>query len=361
MSLPHLPTLESIAERLQMIFPEGTENRNYVVSQMASRTIYVMMYAGAIEGKESWIRPSQVTDMCPEQAAKRSDSDRKTWIKLSLANKLDRPKTSWYAPKSRGPLREETIRNGFIALGAVVEREGLPVITPLPKYTMEQPFAALFDEKLAGEDLENAIQAWQETHLNPNALRRIRLVGAHVTASKAGAIKTELPNAGAVMLDAGVKGVMSKAIFEQFAPKFLKDPAVIWFSEAQDSVGKELSKQLKIKLNAKWSLPSIILVDLGEKEDGSDMLFVFIEIAESSDDAINSVRKKSLSAIAKRAGIKSKQLVYVTVFQDRSVPEFKNAIGELSWGTSAWFTSEPANILNLTPGSSSMLSKASHY
>ncbi|EBG4192197.1 restriction endonuclease, partial [Salmonella enterica] len=41
MSWPHVPSLEVIAERLPLIFPEGTENRNYVIREMAARTLYV--------------------------------------------------------------------------------------------------------------------------------------------------------------------------------------------------------------------------------------------------------------------------------------------------------------------------------
>lgn len=65
LSWPHVPSLEVIAERLPLIFPEGTENRNYVIREMAARTLYVMFYAGAVEGADRWIRPSQVTDIRP--------------------------------------------------------------------------------------------------------------------------------------------------------------------------------------------------------------------------------------------------------------------------------------------------------
>ncbi len=151
LSWPKVPKLEVIAERLPQIFPDGTENRNYVTREMAARTLYVMFYAGAIEGQERWIRPSQVTDMSDEQAVLLSDEERNAWVEQALSSKKERPANTWYAPNSREPVRDETIRYGFIALGAVSERAGLPVTTPLPKYAMTQKFASLFDENLVGQ------------------------------------------------------------------------------------------------------------------------------------------------------------------------------------------------------------------
>lgn len=101
LSWPHVPSLEVIAERLPLIFPEGTENRNYVIREMAARTLYVMFYAGAVEGADRWIRPSQVTDMSDVQAALLTDEERQSWVKQALSSKKDRPVTTWYAPNSR--------------------------------------------------------------------------------------------------------------------------------------------------------------------------------------------------------------------------------------------------------------------
>ena len=352
MSLPKVPSIELITERLLLIFPEGTENRHFVINEMAARTVYVMFYSAAIDGKERWILPGQVTDMTDEQAAKTSDKDRKAWIKASLSNRFERTLDSWYKPKARGPLREETIRNGFMALGAVLERQGLPVITPLPKYAMDNIFASLFDEKLVDEELEICILAWQEANLNTNALSRIRLVGTNSAASKkTGVIKAALPNAGAVMLDAGPAGTICKSVFEKFAPRFMKTPAVLWFSPSKEKVGADLAKKLNIKLDPSASLPDVILADLGEKEDGSDVFFTFVEIV-TSEGAISSLRKKYLMSIAEEAGFGNDRVAYVSAFQDRSTTAFVNTVSKLAWGTHAWFCSEPNNIMNFTAGSS---------
>ena len=52
MALPPLLTVSDIRERLQSIFPEGTANRNYVTREISAKTVFVMLYIGAVEGRE---------------------------------------------------------------------------------------------------------------------------------------------------------------------------------------------------------------------------------------------------------------------------------------------------------------------
>ena len=77
MALPALTPVSDIHERLRVIFPSGTANRNYVTREIAAKTVFVMMYIGAIEGSDHWIRPDQVTRMTDAQAAAASDKEKK--------------------------------------------------------------------------------------------------------------------------------------------------------------------------------------------------------------------------------------------------------------------------------------------
>ena len=76
MSLPALPPLPGIHERLRTIFPDGTANRNYVIREIAAKTVFVMLYIGAVAGAERWLRPDQVTRMTDAQAALQGDAER---------------------------------------------------------------------------------------------------------------------------------------------------------------------------------------------------------------------------------------------------------------------------------------------
>lgn len=53
MPLPALFAVTDIHERLHAIFPEGTANRNYVTREIAAKTVFVMLYIGAIEDTQT--------------------------------------------------------------------------------------------------------------------------------------------------------------------------------------------------------------------------------------------------------------------------------------------------------------------
>lgn len=76
MSLPDLVSVSEIQSRLVKIFPEGTANRNFVTREIAAKTVFVMLYVGAIRGMEIWLRPDQVTRMTDEQAAVATEEER---------------------------------------------------------------------------------------------------------------------------------------------------------------------------------------------------------------------------------------------------------------------------------------------
>ena len=58
--LPPLPDIFEIQVRLRAIFPEGSPRRTYCIREMAARTIFVMLYIGAIEGTGQWLGPKHV-------------------------------------------------------------------------------------------------------------------------------------------------------------------------------------------------------------------------------------------------------------------------------------------------------------
>ena len=55
MSLPQLLAVAEIQRRLCEIFPEGTANRGYCTREIAAKTIYAMLYIGAIEDRASCV------------------------------------------------------------------------------------------------------------------------------------------------------------------------------------------------------------------------------------------------------------------------------------------------------------------
>ena len=119
-----------------MIFPDGTANRNYVIREMAAKTVFVMLYIGAVEGSDRWMRPDQVTRMSDAQALLADDCDRTEWVERSMLRTPGRIDGRWYAANTREPIRDETLREGLVRIGAVKEREGLPTTSPRPRYAL---------------------------------------------------------------------------------------------------------------------------------------------------------------------------------------------------------------------------------
>lgn len=360
MTFPKVPTLETISERLPLIFPEGAERRNYVIRDMAASTVFVMFYAGAIEGSDRWIRPSQVTDMSDSQAASVDDASRSAWVAKTLSSNKKRPAKAWYAPNSREPIRDETIRSGFIPCRAVVERTGIPTTSSKPKYALNAAFAALFSDDFKGQFLNDAISAWQKAHLNKAALTRLQIMRSAATVAD-DAVSVTFPNGEKRSLAPGNSSLIAKAVIEVFAPRFLKSPAVLWLSESGNKVvaqDEKLANSLGLKIDVSKALPDIILVDLGAETSGADMLVVFSEVV-ASDGPIDRERKSVLTSLALEAGFDEHHLAFLTAFLDRSSAPFKKSISDLAWGSYAWFVSEPEHLIDLRNGSPRKLSEIS--
>ena len=118
--LPPYVTRGLVAERLPLIFPEGTPNRNYCIRELAASTIFTMLYIGAVEGQDRYLGPVHVYRMTEEQSQVSGNDDRLHYASPVLKHKYDFQGTRWYADNTREPIRDETLREGLVAIGAVL-------------------------------------------------------------------------------------------------------------------------------------------------------------------------------------------------------------------------------------------------
>ena len=355
MTWPLVPSLHTVTERLPLIFIEGIEHREYCIREATAKTVVAMFYCGAIVGTDRWIRPSQVTDLSDAQAELVDQESREAWCKHMLSNvKKQRSPTAWYAVNSREQIRDECIAKGLIPNQAVLERPGVPTTSSKPKYALKPEFAALFDESLQGEPLANAVAVWQTRYLSAGAMARAKIIRRNAAAST-DRVTIIFPSGSAVTLAHGESSNITKAVVEQFAPKFLAQPAVLWLSESANKVIDEsLVKDLHLHIDQSKSLPDIILVDLSPVR--GDILVVFVEVVHS-DGPISQQRKDALEAIALDAGFAAENLAYVTAFPDRSASRYRSLVHNLAWGSFVWFASEPDSIVVLRTGSETKLSE----
>jgi hypothetical protein len=128
-SLPPYAARDLVSQRLPLIFPEGTPNRNYCVRDVAAYTVFTMLYIGAVEGSGRFLGPKHVYRMTDQQAAKAERGARERYGREASAFRGAR----WYQDNAREAVRDETLREGLIPAGAVAVRADLPTTSSKPR------------------------------------------------------------------------------------------------------------------------------------------------------------------------------------------------------------------------------------
>ena len=339
---PVLP-VGDILERIRRAIPAELDPRGFATRELAAKTIFVMLYGGAIEGADRWIRPTAVTDMTDEQAARQDDDEGARW--LDRVQGFPRPHAGegrWYGENTREPIRDETIRQ-LIQLGAIVERANVPTTSPKPRYALAEHFAALFAPGLAGGELDEAIEDWQQRHLSREQRARLALSHRGSRPSEDRPLVT-LPNGETRRLAAGPSSALTKSVVESFAPRFLRKPAVVVISESARKLtytDQQLAHMIGFDIDVGRTLPDVVLADLEEP-----LLIVFVECVVS-DGEVNAGRKEELEEMARRAKFDPAGCAFVTAFPDRVRSRYRSLSTSLAWGSFAWFASEPDDLLHL--------------
>lgn len=345
--LPPFATRDLVAGRLYLIFPEGTPNRVYCTRELAASTVFTGLYIGAVEGTGRFLGPVHVYRMTHEQAAESDDATRLGYSAAVLSKSVEIPGRRWYRDNTREPIRDETLRDGLVAVGAVTRREDLPTTSGAPRYALKAEFSALFDPALQGGDLEKAIGEFQANHLSKGALARIRIIRAGAAGSAAGVL-VRFPGGETRQLAPGPSSIISQAVVEVFAKHFLEEPAVLWLSESGNKVVMRddgILNALGLRIEADKNLPDLILADL---QSGGTLL-VFVEVV-ATDGAMHERRRDEFYALADVAGFDREHVVFVTAYQDRESAGFKKTVHQLAWGSFAWFASEPDQLLVMHDG-----------
>ena len=164
--------------------------------------------------------------------------------------------------------------------------------------------------------------------------------------SRRGTVLVTFPSGETRHLEPGPSSVISKAVVEEFAPRFLQQPSVIWLSESKNHVvarDDRLAQEIGLTIQSDRNLPDLILVDLGPAEP----LLVFVEVVATAGP-VNESRQTALMTVATEAGFNEEQVAFVTAYADRDEAAFKGSVSELAWRS---FVSEPDHIVVLRRGS----------
>lgn len=346
MSFPPLLPVEEIRQRFLAIFPDGVPNREHIVKPNTARVVFCALYIGAVEGTDRWFAPRHLYRMTDELSLIEDPE-----VRLSFYKQVPRSSNkAWYADNSREGARDEGVRRGLMPLNAMVKRQGVDTTSSKGRYALHPDFAALFDPALTGAALLAAIRSWQGIYLTGAARARAALAG---TMDDEG-ITVLHPQGGSTVLPPGESPLITKAVVEEFAKRFLARPAVVWISDSavKKFSDDKLNSVLKIKLDVASLLPDVVLVDLAKP----GLKLVFVEVV-STDGAVTEQRKTEILKLlaASPMGYKPEDAMFVTAYKDRGSKPVPKAIRELAWGSFAWFMSEPNNIVQLHNGSPRLL------
>jgi hypothetical protein len=346
MTLPPYVSREEVQRRLLLIFPDGTANRAYCTREIAASTVFTMLYIGAVDGTGHFAGPKHVVRMSDDQEALTSDASR-----IEYATAMGKPGAvprgkAWYADNTREPIRDETLRQGLIPTGAVIDRKDLPTTSSTPRYALTQSFAALFDPNLVDSQLMENIAKWRDQHLTAEARARVALVA--LTKNTQSFLVT-FPNGETRTMSPGPSSIISKQVIESFAPRFLKQPGVLWLSESGNKVVARddiLAKRIKLDIDPSRNLPDIILIDRLD----SGIIIVFVEVV-ATDGPISEPRRADLLKLATDAGFSEEHVAFVTAFLERNVQALRKSLASLAWNSFVWIASEPEKLIALFDGS----------
>ena len=348
----------AVHSRIRRIIPPEIDPRGFARRELAAKTVFVMLYGGAIEGEERWLRPTAVTDMTDDQARIADPAERRRW--LDRAQGVPRPAVGadrWFGENTREPIRDETLRV-LLEVGAVVERSDLPTTSPKPRYALARDFAALFAPALEGRKLEKAIGSWQERHCSREELARLSLTRRGLQPSVERPLVT-LPGGITRRLSAGPSAELTKAVIESFALTFLRQPAVVTISESARKLthaDEDLARSIGLEIDVSRTLPDVILVDLAKP-----FLIAFVECVVS-DGEIGARRKRELEDLARSGGFDPRRCAYVTTFADRARSRYGRLASSIAWGTFVWFASEPDHLVYLhSPGEQRLSSPLARF
>lgn len=347
-------TWQEVHARLLVIFPEGIPHRGYLVREMTARTIFTALYIGAVAGEDRWLAPRHVVRMSDAQAALSDDEARALYFAVITAANSPSPEGRWYAENTREPLRDEVIRNGLVPVNAMVERPGLATTSPKGRYALQVDFAALFRPEVSDDMLAKEAADWRRRHLSPAALARTALVRTSASTASAN-ITVHCPGGASVVLPPGPSPIITKAVVEEFAPRFLGTPRVAWIS---DSANKgpfrdtTLEKALGITLDAATLLPDVVLVDVDPPGRAGEVLIVFVEVV-ASDGPVTEQRQRALLKLLASAprGYRPEHAAFVTAYMDRGADPVRRTLPGLAWRSFAWFVSEPDRLIQMHDGS----------
>jgi hypothetical protein len=341
--LPPLAGVEEVRRRLEVIFPEAFPDRTMLVGLLAARAIFVFLYGGFLESTQRCLRPIIICRFTTQQARRTGEVARRDWLASTFRQGWRPPGEPWYADNTRESLRDDLLRNRLVRMGIVARKAGVPINSSAPIYSLSDAFAALFDPALSNRDFAAAASAWRQQHLSGEALRRMALK-ARGALGRTSDVVVDMPDGSRLRLAAGPSSVIVKALVEEFAPRWMRKPVVLWVSASDVKAQPqfiELAASIGLRFDVSSLLPDLILADVDDR-----LSIVFCEVV-ATDGPIDPERKAALSTLAQASGIGTDNLRFLSAYLDRESPPLRKSFHRIAHDSDLWFSNEPDLLVRL--------------
>lgn len=344
-----LPSIAAIRERLASIFPEGLSDRNYLVREVAARIVFTMLYIDAVEGQGHKLAPVHVYRMSDAQAAIQADEQRVQYRDQIMGRSYKPIGTRWFADNSREAVRDESLRDGLCVKGAVLADRSISVTSSRGRYVLQRAFAELFT--IPEASFAAAAANWRERFLSAAELARVRILRERPTENS---VTVRLPSGESRNIAVGPSGTLTRAVVEEFAPRFLTQPHVLWISDSREHVvlqDDKLMRSIGLPIDESRLLPDLVLADL----NGPMRLF-FVEIV-ATDGPFTVERRNEVLRMTEAAGFPRSSVFFVSAFEHRNVSPLKRRFAALAENTFVWCMAEPELLIWITTGQAMPLSR----
>jgi hypothetical protein len=100
--------------------------------------------------------------MTDKQALLTHDASRKSYYINVISQRGSQPPGQrWYHEHMRALIKDQTLQDGLVPVGAVLQRSAIPKHSNKPRYALQRAFAALFDPALERAAFEMAAAQWR--------------------------------------------------------------------------------------------------------------------------------------------------------------------------------------------------------
>lgn len=235
-----------------------------------------------------------------------------------------------YAPNTRETFRRQTIHQ-FLAAGLILQNPDNPtraVNSPATVYQIEPTALRLMQSRQT--------QSWAD-ELSDYLVRRPTLIARFAAERQMPKVPIQLPTGQELRLSAGKHSELTKAVLEEFAPRFSPGAIPIYVGDTGNKwayFDESLLGELGVHVDQHGKMPDIVLYDQPRN-------WLFLVEAVTSHGPIDGKRHAELATLFHDATC---SLVFVTAFFSRSVMARYMAV--IAWETEVWLAETPSHLIH---------------